>query len=63
MSYKKGVMSLRKIDRILTDNGYTYVRNNGHQIWKGPKGNTIVIPRSCCTVLINKLFKKNNLEF
>ena len=61
MSYGKGILSLRKIDRILKANGFVYVRNNGHQIWKNEIGNTIVVPRSCCTYIITKMFKENNI--
>lgn len=62
MCYGKGKISLRKIEIILKNNGFIYVRNNGHQIWRGPKGNMVVIPRSCCTYIIDKIIKDNCLE-
>ena len=62
MSYGKGVLPIRKIEKILKYNGYVYIRNNGHQIWKGSDGSTIVVPRSCCTYIVNKMFKENNIE-
>lgn len=61
MSHGKGTIPMRQIERTLKDNGYTYVRFNGHYIWKGEEGNTIAIPKTCCTPLIKRVFKENNI--
>lgn len=62
MSHGKGNIPLRKIERTLKDNGYTYIRFNGHWIWKSPTGNTIAIPKTCCAPLIRRLYKENNIK-
>ncbi|SDN45128.1 hypothetical protein SAMN04490370_12526 [Eubacterium ruminantium] len=62
MSHGKGSIPMRKIDHILKENNYTFVRYNGHYIWKGKEGNTVAIPKTCCTPLIRRIFKENNIK-
>jgi predicted RNA binding protein YcfA (HicA-like mRNA interferase family) len=57
----KGAIPFKKIDKILKANGYEYIRNNGHYIYSNGK-NTIAIPKTCCTYLIKRLFKENNIK-
>lgn len=63
MGHGKGAIPRRKIERTLKENGYTYVRFNGHWIYKNAEGNTISIPRTCCSPLIQRLFKENNIVY
>ena len=52
MGRGKGAIPMRKIKKVLADNGYKYIRNNGHMIFENEQGNTIAIPRSCCTYVV-----------
>ena len=62
MSHGKGAIPMRKIERILKANGYVYDRFNGHHIYKNEEGKTIAIPRTCCTYLIQRVFKENGIK-
>lgn len=62
MSHGKGAIPKRKIEKILKDNGYTYVRSNGHDIYKNEEGVTISIPRTCCTYLLRREFKEKGIR-
>lgn len=61
MAKSKGAMSKRNIDKILRKNGYQIIRCNGHWIYSNGT-NTIAIPKSLCTPLIQRLFKENNIK-
>lgn len=63
MGHGKGAIPKRKIEKTLRENGYEYVRFNGHYIWKGSNGNTIAIPRTYCTYLVQRVFKENGIKF
>jgi len=62
MGHGKGAFNKRAVQRVLKENGYTLVRSNGHDIYKGGDGSTISIPRTYCTFIITRLFKENNIE-
>ena len=62
MSHGKGAIPMRKIERALKENGYVYDRFNGHHIYKNKEGKTIAIPRTCCTYLIQRVFKENEIK-
>lgn len=62
MSRGKGAIPMREVSKILKKNGYENVRNNGHQIWSNGT-NTISIPCSCCTYIIQRLFKENKIAY
>ena len=63
MGYGKGAIPIRNVEKILKKNGYRYVRDNGHRIYKNEKGNIIAIPMSCCTYLIMRVFKENGIKY
>lgn len=62
MGHGKGVIPMRKIERTLKANGYEFVRFNGHYIYKNNSGNTIAVPRTCCTYLVQRLYKENGIK-
>ena len=62
MSHGKGSIPYRKVAKILKDNGYKEVRFNGHHIYENDKGNTIAIPKTCCTYVVQREFKKNGIK-
>ena len=62
MAHCKGTITKREIDKALKKNDYTYVRFNGHWIWKNDNGNTIAIPRSLCEPLVRRVFKENGIK-
>ena len=62
MGRGKGAIPYRKIDRILKESGYLYVRDNGHKIYQNNNGDIIAIPKTCCTYLIKRLFKEHNIK-
>ena len=63
MGHGKGAIPQRKIDKILKDNGYEFVRYNGHWIYKGTEGNTLAIPKTCCTYLVQRVFRENGIRW
>ncbi len=63
MSHGKGSIPYRKVDKILRKNGYKMTRFNGHYIYENIDGNQISIPRTCCTYLVQRVFKENNVSY
>lgn len=63
MGHGKGSIPYRKVDKILRNNGYTQVRFNGHHIYENKEGNTIAIPKTCCTYVIQREFKTNKIKY
>ena len=63
MGHGKGSMSYREVDKILKNNGYKIIRCNGHKIYGNDGGNTISIPKTCCTYLVKRVFKENNIVY
>lgn len=61
MSHGKGAVPKRKIEKILKANGFQYVRNNGHEIYRNDQGVTVAIPRTCCTPLLRREFKAKGI--
>ena len=61
MSHGKGAIPERKVKKILKDNGYEYVRFNGHYIYRNKEGKTIAIPRTYCTYIIQREFKEKGV--
>ena len=62
MGHGKGAIPYRKVAKILKDNGYREVRFNGHHIYENDEGNTIAIPKTCCTYVVQREFKKNGIK-
>ena len=58
----RGSMSIRKINKILRDNGWRLVRKTPHYIYKKDGEELeIAIPRSCHNDIIRRLFKKHGI--
>lgn len=58
----KGSIPLRKIQRMLKDNGYRLDRVNDHFIYKNDsKNDTFILPRSCHDLLIRRMFKEHGI--
>lgn len=55
-------LKFQKVDKILRKNGFQCVRHSGsHSIYK--KGdNTLSIPNSCNGLIIQRLFRENNID-
>ncbi len=52
-------MPYRKVDKILKNNGYRMTRCNGHFIYENSEGRMISIPKTCCTYIVQRVFKDN----
>lgn len=63
MGHGKGSISYREVDRILKNNGYTIIRCNGHRIYGNDEGKHISIPKTCCTYLVQRVFKENGIVY
>ena len=62
-SPRQGKYSMKKINRILKDNGYRLDRTKGdHYIYKNDKY-TISIPMSRNDLILRREFKRCNIEF
>lgn len=62
-SFGKGAIPLRKVQKILKANGYSYLRQNGdHLIYKNDIGDTIAIAPKCATPQIKRIFKEHNID-
>lgn len=62
-SFGNGAIPLRKVQKILKANGYSYVRNNGdHMVYKHESGDTISIAPKCATPQIKRIFKEHNID-
>lgn len=63
MSHGKGAIPKRKIEKILKANGFRYVRNNGHEIYKNNQGVVVAVPRTCCESLLRREFKQKGISW
>lgn len=61
-NHKRAPIPMRKVHRVLKENGYHVARNSGdHKIYKNTAGVVISIPMSCNGILIRRLFRENNI--
>lgn len=59
----KGDIPLREIQRTLGNNGYRLARIGKHFIYKNDLSNdTFILPRSCHSMLIRRMYKEHNIH-
>lgn len=64
MLYKTYTHHSRKFIRLLRENGYKLIRQNGsHSIYKNDNGNTITININLNAMVARRLIRENNLKF
>ena len=63
MAHGKGQIKKQKIVQILKQNGYRYVRSNGHDIYKNDSGVIISVPRSCNKCVMRREFKTKGIAW
>ena len=63
MGHGKGQIKKQKIVQVLKQNGYRYVRSNGHDIYKNDSGVIISVPRSCNKLVMQREFKTKGIAW